>query len=201
MSLSGRLARAVANIGKSKPYVGLAGARQEDWQKPVARVGAEKEKSASCLPPFHRGCFLLVPLFTTILSALLPPWMFLARAIVDPHVATIAFATSDVACSCHCCPSSCHPCCCHRGCLLLVPLLTRLVIIAFATLDVSCSCHCWPSSRHHCYCHLGLFLLLVVLPPSSCHHGCYHLGVFLLVPLLTFILSPLLLRPWMLLRC
>ena len=163
MSLSGRLARAVANIGKSKPYVGLAGARQEDWQKPVARVGAEKEKSASCLPLFHRGCFLLVPLFTAILSALLPPWMFLARAILSPlllppYVELLLL----VALLAH--PSLCHHCHFHLGCFLLVPLLTL----------ISSCCPC---------SHLGLFLLSCHFWPSSCHHRCYHLGHFLLVPL------------------
>ena len=114
MSQSGRLAWPVASEHWQKPAV-----RTKDWQGPSRRIG--KSQSASCLPPFHRGCFLLVPLFTTILSALLPPWMFLARAIVDmlprlplpprmllvraivvPHLVTLVAATVDVCCSCHC---------------------------------------------------------------------------------------------------
>ena len=105
-----------------KPAVGLAGAKQQVWQKPVARIGAEKEKSASCLPPSQRGCVLLVPLLTPILSPLLPLWMFLARAIVDPHLATIDFAS--------------------RMTLVRAIVVSHHVTIAAATLGVCCSCHC-----------------------------------------------------------
>ena len=51
------------------------------------------------------ACFLLLgPLLTTILPRLLlPPWVVLAtRAIVDAIALTIAAATLDVSCSCHC---------------------------------------------------------------------------------------------------
>ena len=49
----------------------------------------------------HLGCFLLVPLLTLISSPwLLPPWSFLASAIADPHLVTIAHSWD---CSCYSC--------------------------------------------------------------------------------------------------
>ena len=82
---------------------------------------------------------------------------------------TIAFATLDVSCSCHCCPhlvtlaaiswmflatrviidSHCHPCCCHLGCFLFVPPL---------------SSYC-----RHCCCHLGCFFAARGLAPLAQH--------------------------------
>ena len=57
-------------------------------------------------------CFLLlVSQLTIILSPLpLPPRMFLARAIVDPHLVSIA-PTLDV--SCHCAVIDLHTYCHH----------------------------------------------------------------------------------------
>ena len=76
--------------------------RTKDWQGPSRRIG--KSQSASCLPPFHRGCSLLVPLFTTILSALLPYLgCFLLLVPLLTLIVTHVVATLDVSCSCHRC--------------------------------------------------------------------------------------------------
>ena len=89
---------------------------------------------------------------------------------------TIAFATLDVSCSCHCCP--------HLVTLAAISwmfLATRVIIDS----------HC-----HPCCCHLGCFLFV---PPLSsyCRHCCCHLGCFFAARgLASIILSPWLIPPW-----